>query len=253
MRALIGLTAALALTAACGDKTEEKVDSAAADAAVDTSAGAGLPGMGGGPAPVEIAAAPIQTRTLRLGQSVLNNPSDPQFAMAYYQIAAMPMPLDRWASQDNRVTSSNEFDRPEVLATVKQELSAAAAAVDGVGFVKINTDMSFGEYDHDALGYRLSGIENDRYYHWNYRGGQYRLTMENGDEARLWRLPPADARAILERVPNRYVSVVLTFKIVDAVPDGSGGILKGRIVSYDIYTRDRGNSVKLGTVAVPGA
>ena len=248
MRVWIGLTAALVLAAGCGKKED------AADKTGDTAAAstAGLPGMGGAPA-AEVAPAPIQPRNLRLGQAVLNNPSDAQIAMAYYQIAALPMPLDRWASQDSRVSSANEFDRPEVLTVVKQELNAAAAAMDGTGFVKINTEMSFGEYDHDALGYRLTGIESDRYYTWSYRGSQFRLTMENGDEARLWRLPPDEARTILERLPNRYINVTLTIKVVDAVPDGSGGILKGRIVSYDIYTPDRRNTVKLGTVAVPGA
>lgn len=247
MRVLIGLTAALVMVAGCGKKDDE------GGKAVEETSAVGLPGMGGTPSAAETAPAPIQSRPLRLGQAVLNNPSEAQFAMAYYQIAGLPMPLDRWASEDSRVRAANEFDRPDILGVVKQELTAAAAAVDGTGFIKINTDMSFGEYDHEALGYRLNGIENDRYYHWNFRGAQYRLTMENGDEARLWRLPPDEARSILERVPHRNVDVVLTFKIVGAVPDGSGGILKGRIVSYDIYTRDRNNPVKLGSVSVPGA
>lgn len=248
MRVWIGLTAALVLAAGCGkkDETADKAGDSAASAPT-----AGLPGMSGTSA-AETAPAPIQARTLRLGQAVLNNPSDAQIAMAYYQIAALPMPLDRWASQDSRVNSANEFDRPEVLSVVKQELTSAAAAMDGTGFVKINTDMSFGEYDHDALGYRMSGIESDRYYHWNFRGAQYRLTMENGDEARLWHLPPDEARGVLERLPSRHVNVTLMIKIVDAVPDGSGGILKGRIASYEIYTPDRRNAIKLGTVAVPG-
>ena len=247
MRVMIGLTAALLMVAGCGKKDEPVENTAGEDSAV------GLPGMGGGLAASETAPAPIQPRMLRLGQGVLNNPSDAQFAMAYYQIAGLPMPLDRWATRDSRVGATNEFDRPEVLSVVKQELNAAAAAVDGTGFVKINTDMSFGEYDHDALGYRLNGIESDRYYSWGFGGANYRLTMENGDEARLWRLPPDEARAVLERLPHRNVSVTLTIKVVDAVPDGSGGILKGRIVSYDIYTPNRRDAVKLGTVAVPGA
>ncbi len=237
LNSFIAFFGACALLSACNGGKPEAGDPANSVAQGDT------PGIGQPPgAPV----AP-QPQRINVGDRTLSMPSDFQVAVAFYNIIGLSPPFNEWARADPRSRSANEFQRAEVAGRIQQELLLAAQASQGVGFFEINTDSIFGEYDMAAQGFRLAALESSRYYSWNYDGRTYKLTMENGDAAQLWRVPQDRAQAIVESGGSRNVNLKLRIRVVGAIPESNGGgTLQGRIVSYEVFD---GAGNKVGEMA----
>ncbi len=195
--------------------------------------------------PEEQVPPPAPTIKLNLGEGALTSPSDFQVAVAFYQIIGLEPPFREWASSDNRVRNANEFDRAEAISRVEQELTLAASAVSNIGYITINTNSDFGEYDMESQGFYLEDISSSRFWTWNYKGSRFKLTMENGNEAKLWKIPADQARQIVEANNYRNVRLNLKIKITNAVPEENGGVLKGKIVSYEVHNR-REDGLKYG-------
>lgn len=182
---------------------------------------------------------PVQRAPIRVGDQTLVAPTDFQMAVAFYQVVGLEPPFDAWARSDARVRNANEFDRPQIASRVQEELLLAARSVAGIGFVEINTSSNFGEYDMAAQGFRLAAIDSDRFWTWDHEGNRYKLTMENGNAAQLWKIPQEEARALVEGRSYRNVDLKLRIKIVGALPEGSGGgTLQGQIVGYEVLNDD---------------
>lgn len=235
----IALIGASALLAACGGGKPE----------AENDPGNGL--MQGGPSatgqPPRAPEAPPPQR-INVGDRTLSMPSDFQVAVAFYNIIGLSPPFNEWARADPRSRSANEFQRAEVAGRIQQELLLAAQASQGVGFFEINTNSSFGEYDMAAQGFRLAALESSRYYSWNYDNRNYKLTMENGDAAQLWRIPQDRARAFVESGGSRNVNLKLRIRVVGAIPESNGGgTLQGRVVSYEVFD---GAGNKIGEMAL---
>lgn len=237
MRSLSMMLAAglIATTAGCGASDDtEVVDANSVGTAVPADAGSGTSTSAPLPStPVEPAGVPI-----KVGEGTLVAPNDFQMAVAFYQVVGLQPPIDEWAKADSRTRSANEFDRPAVGERVQQELLLAAQSVAGIGFVELNTRSSFGEYDMAAQGFRLGDVDSSQFYSWNHEGARYKLTLENGNGASLWKVPPDQARQIVETLPYRSVNLKLRIKIVGAMPEGRGGTLKGKIVGYEVFSND---------------
>lgn len=176
---------------------------------------------------------------ITVGQQTLVAPTDFQMAVLFYQVVGLAPPFDQWARNDNRVRSSNEFDRAAMASRVQEELLLTAQSVAGVGFVEINTRSNFGEYDMAAQGFRLAAIDPERSWSWGHESNAYKLTMENGNEAQLWKIPADQARALVEGGGGRNTDLKLRIKIVGALPDGrGGGTLQGKVVGYKVLNRE---------------
>lgn len=181
------------------------------------------------------------------GSDTLTNPSDFQMAVLFYKVIGLEPPFDEWARSDQRVRNANEFDRGEISTRVQEELLLASRSVADIGYVEINTNSNFGEYDMTSQGFRLSAIDADRFWTWRFLNGRYKLTMDNGNIADLWKIPPEEARALVESMRRRKVDLKLRIKIVGAIPDTSGGgTLQGQIVDYDVLNDD---GRKLGSMS----
>jgi hypothetical protein len=189
-----------------------------------------------------------QSVKINVGAGVLTSPTDFQMAVAFFNVVGLEPPFDQWAGQDRRVRAANEFDRAGMIARVQEELTLAASAVTDVGYVVLNASSDFGEYDMNAQGFRLEALDSSRFYTWNYLGNQYKLTMENGNEAQLWKIAPEEAKALVQGGNYRNVNLAIKFKIVGALPEGQNGTLKAKIASYDVLDRGDGGR-KLGSMA----
>ena len=232
---------AFALLAACGATDSEPDASYDAEPMEEAIVDDG--GETAEPSPVETGPASVK---INVGRGTLVSPSDFQVAVLFYNVIGLEPPFRNWASSDNRVRRANEFDRPDALARAQEELLLASQAVGDIGFIQINTDSNFGEYDMTSQGFRLQEIDGDRFWRWNYEGNTYTLTMENGNEASLWKIPPDQARNIVETLRRRNVDLQIRFQIVGAVPQPSGGgKLLGKIVSYEVLGKE---STKLGSM-----
>jgi hypothetical protein len=227
-RGIIGI-GLIVLAAACGQDAGQENGITAANG---TAGGSEIP-----PAEPSSHSQP-ERAAIHVGDKTLNAPSDFQMAVAFYQIIGLEPPFDAWARSDPRAASANEFDRPAVAARVQEELLLAARSVAGVGFVELNTSSNFGEYDMASQGFRLEAIDSDRFWTWDYKGGRYKLTMDNGNEAQLWKIPADEARSLVESMSYRNVDLKLRIKIVGAMPEGSGGTLQGQIVGYQVLNDD---------------
>lgn len=236
MRKTLILSAMLIALAACGKK--ESAEGSGSDEATQTSGGSG-----------DSEAKPVKKSKLRVGDRTLSNPNAQQVAFAYYQISRLPAPTDAWAADDPRVRAANEFDRAQVAANVKEEIMASAEAVDGVGFFQLGSETYFGEYDSTVLGYRLKDLDEGRYFYWDYNGQRYKISIENAAEAQLWKIPPDEARAALEKTSSRAVRISMVLEIVGAMPDGSGGIIQTKVKSYEVFAPDYSGGTKLGAAS----
>ena len=87
-----------------------------------------------------------------------------------------------------------------------------------------------------AQGFRLEAFQPGQVYKWDYQGATYKLTLENANEAQLWKINPTDARALVESVPFRSVDLKIRVKIIGAIPEGVGGTLQGKVVGYQVFT-----------------
>jgi hypothetical protein len=180
-----------------------------------------------------------QPVSINVGDGVLTSPNDFQVAVLFYKIVGLEPPFDKWAKSDRRTEVVNEFDREEVASRIQQELLLAASSVADIGYIEINTDSRFGEYDMPSQGFRLEVFDPDRFWHWSYGGDQYILTMNNANAVDLWKINPDDARKIVESGRGRNVDLKIKIKIVGAVPQpNGGGVLQGNIVSYQVFTGD---------------
>lgn len=220
------------LAGGCGGPRENQVGAAGASPEAGGTSGRNGEQNSGGT--VAQPATPSAMR-LNLGDRTLSAPSDFQVAVAFYNIIGLDPPFNDWARADPRSRSANEFERAEVAGRIQQELLLAAQAATGIGFIELNTSSNFGEYDMSAQGFRLEELDSNRFYTWNYNGKAYRLTMENGNAAQLWRIPQQEARALVEGGRSRRVDLKLRFRIVGAIPESNGGgTLQGRIVGYQV-------------------
>ena len=245
-REALCLMATTLLLASCGSSETDGSNQSGPMGFSPTTTQPGTSGM-----PTQDEPAPPPTMQIHVGDQVLVSPSELQVAAAFYQIIGMEPPFDEWAKADQRARSANEFDRPAIVSRVQQELVLAAQAVAGVGYFQINTNSRFGEYDMTSQGFRLQALDSNRYYSWNYKSKTYKLTLENGNEAQLWKIPVEDAKVVVEMNNYRQVDLRMKIKIVGAVPDERGGILKGKIESYEVFDRHDGGR-KLGEMAFTG-
>lgn len=220
------------LSCACGGSRENQANEAGAN-----QGGGGTQEGNAGQASSGAPAQPVTPPPIRLnvGDRTLSAPSDFQVAVAFYNILGLDPPFNDWARADPRSRSANEFERAEIAGRIQQELLLAAQGATGIGFIELNTNSNFGEYDMSAQGFRLAELDSSRFYSWNYNGKTYRLTMENGNAAQLWRIPQAEARTLVENGGSRRVDLKLRFRIVGAIPESNGGgTLQGRIVGYQV-------------------
>ena len=77
----------------------------------------------------------------------LLNPDDSTVVFLYYDLSGMKPPIAEWVEQDSRVQYAPGIDKPRGATAVKSELESAAAAVRGMGPLRLSMNANLSEYD----------------------------------------------------------------------------------------------------------
>ncbi|MBX3484282.1 hypothetical protein [Phenylobacterium sp.] len=204
----------------------------------------------GPPAGVSVAAAPAGTATApaaappvradlakRTGELV--NPSELQMVMLYHSLSGVPAPLDKWTEDDGRVRYAQPQDRAARRAEVRAELEAAARSVANVGRLRLSTNLDGLPYDPTYGEFRVAAFAPSSSYGFKALGEEVKVGFANGQVAQIWRVPKADAQAVMDRAgpyPNLVADALL--QIVDVQPEQAGGAISANVVEYELQTRD---------------
>jgi hypothetical protein len=145
-------------------------------------------------------------------------PPEETVCLLYYVIAKIPVPLDELAAQANSVQRANEFDHAKAVDAEKTRLNALLASLQQVTTIRLNLEMSMGQYDSGLGEYDLSGFSADEFFSFDcFAKYQLRLQFNNAPDAQAWTLAPAEAEAALKRNQgDRHVVAVTTIDVTGA-------------------------------------
>jgi hypothetical protein len=243
MRSLIIVIAAL-LAAACGDS--QTSDSAAMPVAGAASAASTPNAESTPPSAMQAAATPAAAGTAETGPvrglggrtGELINPDNSTMVFLYYDLAGLTPPIDNWVEQDNRVQFAQPLDKAERRKAVRAEYESAAAAVRGVGAIRLTMNANLSEYDPSYGEFSIRALAPSSVITFNDLGQKVELRFANGRQAQVWRVPQAEAQAMRDKIGyGPSVSLDTLLRITGVQPGPGGGTITTEVVEYQMQTQ----------------
>jgi hypothetical protein len=247
MRIHFSVLAAVLLAAACGGPQAPGTDGAAAPAGAP-AATAGSPAAPAGnsgttPAASSGAAAPaVQGMGGRSGQLI--NPEPSAMVFLYYDLAGIAPPIDTWVEEDSRVKYAPPIDKAAKRVAVRAELEAGLPAVRGVGVIQLTMNSNLSEYDPTYGEFTVGAFAPSSLLSFDALGQKVSLQFGNGRTAQIWKVPPAEAQAIRDKINylgNVNADVVLRIKGVQ--PGPGGGTITADVVEYELRNSQNGQTI----------
>lgn len=230
---------------AAGGPATSAPASPAAPAGMTPSAGPAAESGNAAPAPA--AASPgLPGRT---GELV--NPDASTVVLLYYDLAGIELPLTRWVEADNRVQFAQPFDKEARRADVLAELQSAAAAVKGIGSIRLTMNAGLSDYDRTYGEFTVRSLAPSSTVPYDALGQKVALKFANGRTAQIWRVPEADAQLIRDKIGpygGGNVSVDVLLRITGVQPAPGGGTISTEVLEYDLQEGRAG--LTLGRVQV---
>jgi hypothetical protein len=162
----------------------------------------------------------------------------------YYDLAGIKPPLDQWVDQDYRVQSAAAFDKAAVREAVRGELESAAAAVRNVGFLRVTMNAKLSDYDPTYEEFTIGALAPSSTVQFSARSHRISLRFANGRSAQVWRVPPAEAQVIRDKIGSYgNVSLDALLRIVSVQPGHMGGAITTEVLEYDMHETRRGMTV----------
>jgi hypothetical protein len=172
--------------------------------------------------------------------------------LKYYQLANSQPPIEKWADAAPSVRQANEFGKQAAAEKEVSRLRAELYSLADVGFVRLNINMEFSQYDASLGEYTLRGFGADNYLQYScFADKQLRVRLDNSPWAQSWPLKPAEAEQVLQRNGgSRSIVAVSRIELVGAEPDSQQGplVLIGKLREVTILGV---TNVRLGSVVVP--
>ncbi len=257
MRLILPVLAATLLATACGQPDSATAPGNAAggpatSAPASPAAPAGMtpsagPAEAGNAAPAPAAASPgLPGRT---GELV--NPDASTVVLLYYDLAGIELPLTKWVEADNRVQFAQPFDKEARRADVLAELQSAAAAVKGIGSIRLTMNAGLSDYDRTYGEFTVRSLAPSSTVPYDALGQKVALKFANGRTAQIWRVPEADAQLIRDKIGpygGGNVSVDVLLRIIGVQPGPGGGTISTEVLEYDLQEGRTG--LTLGRVQV---
>jgi hypothetical protein len=243
MRSLSIVIAAL-LAAACGDS--QTSDSAAMPAAGAASAASAPNAESTPPSAMQAAATPGAASAAEAGPvqgmggrtRELINPENNTMVFLYYDLAGLTPPIDNWVEQDNRVQFAQPLDKAERRTAVRAEYESAAAAVRGVGAIRLTMNANLSEYDPTYGEFAVRALAPSSVITFNDLGQKVELRFANGRQAQIWPVPQAEAQAMRDKIGyGPSVSLDTLLRITGVQPGPGGGTITTEVVEYQMQTQ----------------
>src|SRR5690606_224255 len=125
-----------------------------------------------------------------------------------------------------------------------------------VGALTLNTNSQFSEYDGGRGGYYLTALSPGTVF--TFRAPDLprnhppvTLQVENAMAAQFWAMPPDEAKALLEKLSGRNVSLTLNMALRGAEQRSSGTVLRGVITDFTIMGGQYNREEQLARITVP--
>lgn len=243
MRAYLSI-AALALLAGCGNKNTgpaETPPAGGAAAADPSTASAGAKQTASEAAPAGgVSTAPAQGLGGRTGE--LTNPDSNAMVFLYYDLAGLKPPIDTWVEQDSRVQYAPGPQKAPNRATVKAELEAGAAAVHGIGFIRLSMNANLSEYDPGYGEFTVRAFAPSSVVDFSALGQKVSIKFGNARVAQVWKVPQAEAQPIRDKIGGAYnnIDVDALLRITAVQPGPGGGTIVTDVVEYEMRAAQGG-------------
>jgi len=177
------------------------------------------------------------------------NPDNSAVVLLYYELAGLTPPIDRWVEDDSRVKFAQPIDKAPLRAAVRAELESAAAAVRGIGFIRLSMNANLSDYDPTYGEFTLRAFAPSSVVDFSALGQKVSLKFGNGRTAQIWRVPPAEAQAIRDKLGYFHnVSLDALLRITAVQPGPAGGTITTEVVEYEMREAQRG--LTLGRVQI---
>jgi hypothetical protein len=220
---------AAALMTGCGG-------GAVPEAQSQTAAAAPAPG-GVQTASTASAAAKDSARGVR----ELVNPDASTMVFLYYELAHLPLPIDTWVEEDSRVRYAPAPDKAARRIAVRAELESAAASVRGVGAIRLTMRANLSDYDPSYGEFTVRALSPSSVVNFDALGQKVAVSFTNGRTAQIWRVPPAEAQSIRDKISYASnVDMDALLRIADVLPGPGGGTLATEVIEYELRETQRG-------------
>lgn len=235
MRTYLSVIATAVLAACGGAQSPESGSSVVGVANADSSASA-----------ANAAAGAFANR-----KGELLNPDDSTIVFLYYDLAGLKPPITDWVEQDNRVQYAPGLDKAARRDAVKRELEAAAAAVRGMGMLRLSMKANLSEYDPTYSEFQVRALAPSSVVTYSALGQKVSLNFRNGRTAQIWRVPAAEAQTIRDKLGNYGANVGLDvlLRIAEVQPGPGGGTIVTDVLEYEMREQRTGMTIARVQVA----
>ncbi|HEX4969784.1 MAG TPA: hypothetical protein VFV69_01945 [Steroidobacteraceae bacterium] len=235
MRTYLSVIATAVLAACGGAQSPESGSSVVGVANADSSASA-----------ANAAAGAFANR-----KGELLNPDDSTIVFLYYDLAGLKPPITDWVEQDNRVQYAPGLDKAARRDAVKRELEAAAAAVRGMGMLRLSMNANLSEYDPTYSEFQVRALAPSSVVTYSALGQKVSLNFRNGRTAQIWRVPAAEAQTIRDKLGNYGANVGLDvlLRIAEVQPGPGGGTIVTDVLEYEMREQRTGMTIARVQVA----
>lgn len=181
----------------------------------------------------------------------LVNPDDSTMVLLYFDVAGMTPPVDTWVEQDGRVQYAQGPDKAAMRSSVRQELEAGAAAVQGVGRLRLSLqNAKVSRYDPAYGEFTIGAFAPSSVISYSAFRQNVELRFGNGRTAQIWRVPADEAQAISDRIGSYgNVRLDVLLEITGAQPAMSGGALVADILEFELRENRDGTTIARVQVA----
>lgn len=196
-------------------------------------------------------AAGAATGALANRKGELQNPDDSTVVFLYYDLSGMKPPIADWVEQDNRVQYAPGIDKPARRTAVKSELESAAAAVRGMGLLRLSMNANLSEYDPSYGEFTVRALAPSSIVTYSALGQKVSVSFRNGRTAQIWRVPAAEAQSIRDKIGSYGANVGLDvlLRIAEVQPGPGGGTITTDVLEYEM--REQRTGMTIARVQIP--
>ena len=250
-RARLIVLAAVSVLAACSGEAQAPPSGAAPPLSDRAAAEAPQARVapGGAPAPAATSAAP----GLAARRGELVNPDNSARVFLYLDLAGIAPPIDDWVEKDSRVMYGPAPGKAAQRSVVKAELESGVAAVRNIGAIRLSLNgAQLSEYDPSYGEFTVGALAPSSMVEFNALGQKVALKFGNARSAQTWRVPPAEAQVIRDKIgPGGNVGLDVLLKIGGVQPGPGGGTIVVDVQEYELRLTRSGNMIGRVQVARP--
>ena len=159
----------------------------------------------------------------------------------YYELAHLPLPIDTWVEEDSRVRYAPAPDKAAKRTAVRAELESAAASVRGVGAIRLTMHANLSDYDPSYGEFTVRALSPSSVVNFDALGQKVAVSFTNGRTAQIWRVPPAEAQSIRDKISYASnVEMDALLRIANVLPGPGGGTLATEVIEYELRETQRG-------------